>query len=272
MKCLFSFLGVIALTFWLAAYDCSYGEDIRGQDAEQITAVGHSITSGLTSVPGSSRDYSSPLPQTRDSVEGNLDGQSLLQQYVTPEDQAIKILATQISETRDAYQMAVQWTYVSDQKLNQAADKWLTPHEFLTDTPHYSSNPLQGEIVSDCEEKANTLVSLIRAEGVRPEEVRVVLGEVEFNNVKMGHAWVELLTGGHWLALDPNWGPYWDEEAEKLVKRRGFPFDYYASHTYPVIQVWTYYNDTYYLEPKYGSGLAPASWEGTDPAKLEKPE
>jgi hypothetical protein len=268
MKWLFSVFGVIILTLWLAAYVRSYGEDTGGQDAEQIAGVGHSITSGLTSAPESSRGYSPPVPQTRDSVESNLDRQFSLQQYITPEDQAVKALAAQISDTRDAYRTAVQWIYVSDQKLNQAADKWLTPHEFLTNTPHYSSNPLQGEIVSDCEEKANTLVSLIRAEGVRPEEVRAVLGEVKFNNVKTGHAWVELLTGGRWLALDPNWGPYWDDKAGKLVRREGVPFDYYANHSYPVLQVWTYYNDTYYLDLKDGSGNAPTSWEGTVPAKL----
>jgi hypothetical protein len=157
--------------------------------------------------------------------------------------------------------MAVQWTYVSDQKLNRVADKWLTPHEFLTGTPDDSNNPLQGKIVSDCEEKANTLVSLMRAEGVRPEEVRVALGEVTFNDIKTGHAWVELLTHGLWLSLDPCWGPYWDDKAGKLVRREGVPFDYYSSHTYPVIQVWIYYNDIYYLDPRDSSGDASASWQ-----------
>lgn len=163
--------------------------------------------------------------------------------------------------------MAAQWIYVSDEELNHAADKWLTPNEFLANTPNYPSNPLQGKAVSDCEEKANALVSLIRAKGVRPEEIRVVLGEVAFNNVKTGHAWVELLIDGQWLSLEPNLGPYWDGKAGKLIHRRSIPFDYYKNHTYPILQVWAYYNDIYYLNPEAGSGNAPASWHIAAPSK-----
>jgi hypothetical protein len=260
MKWLFSMLVILPLALWPVASVRSYTDNITGQDAEQITLVGHSITSGLTSAPESSRVDSSPILNFGDSVESNPGEEFSLRQYITPEDQAIIALADKISESKDVYKMAVQWTYVSDEKLNQATDKWLSPREFLADTPHYSSNPLQGDAVSDCEEKANTLVSLIRAKGVRPEEVRVVLGEVTFNDIKTGHAWVELLTNGHWLALDPCWGPYWDDKAGNLVRREGVPFDYYAGHTYPVLQVWTYYNDIYYLDPRAGSGYAPNSW------------
>jgi len=137
----------------------------------------------------------------------------------------------------------------------------------LTNTPHYSSNPLKGEKVSDCEEQGNTLASLIRAAGIRPEEVRVALGEVMFNDTETGHAWVELFANGHWVALDPSSGPYWDDEAGKQVRRRGVPFDYYASHIYPVLQVRAYYNDIYYLDPRDGSGNAPVSWLKAAPAK-----
>ena len=111
------------------------------------------------------------------------------------------------------------------------------------------------------------MVSLVRAEGIRPEEVRVALGEVKFDDGVTGHAWVELLIDGHWLVLEPSYGPYWDEKDGKLVRRRGLPFSYYASHTYPVVQVWAYYNDVYYFSPVDNWGNTPVSWRNAAPAK-----
>jgi hypothetical protein len=231
------------------------------QSTVQAAPVTTLITSAISGTPESTSLYGSTIALAGDSVEGNPDQESLFRLYITPDDPAVKSLTAQISKPKDAYNMAVQWIYVSDQKLNHTADKWLTPHEFLTDTPYDSNNPLQGKVASDCEEKANTLVSLIRSEGVRPEEVRVALGEVTFNDTKTGHAWVELFTEGYWLSLDPCWGPCWDDKAGDLVRREGVPFEYYASHTYPVLQVWIYYNDIYYLDPRDGSGNAPDSWQ-----------
>ena len=195
---------------WDANNDNTPLSDIQTGSVESL------ITSGISGIQESARFSSSGIPEAGDYLIGNPEKESLLRLYVTPDDPAIKSLTTRISKPKDAYKIAVQWTYVSDQKLNRVADKWLTPHEFLTSTPYDANNPLKEKVVSDCEEKANTLVSLIRAQGVRPEEVRVALGEVTFNDIKTGHAWVELLTNGHWLALDPCWGPYWDDKAEKL--------------------------------------------------------
>ncbi len=193
--------------------------------------------------------------------------QSRYQLYVTPNDPAVRGLSTQTKGARDAYQTAVSWIWVSEQTLNHVPERWLMPHEFLANTPNYPSNPIKGKAVSDCEEQTNTLVSLLRAEGIRPEEVRVVLGKVKFGDEEGGHAWVELMFNGHWLALEPTSGPYWDDEVRKLVTSRGAPFGYYASHTYPVIQVWAYYNDIYYLDPRDNSGNAPASWRKVALAK-----
>jgi hypothetical protein len=260
MKCFFSMLMILPLALWSLASVRSSNDNITGQKTDQIPLTGQSIKSALPSMTEYDYVDSSPVQKPGDSIENNHNEEFSLRQYITPEDPAILALADYVSGSKDAYKMAVQWIYVTDEKLYQAPDIWLTPHEFLTDTPHYLSNPLQGEAVSDCEEKANTLASLIRAEGVRPEEVRVVLGEVIFSEIKTGHAWVELLINGNWLALDPCWGPYWDDKAGNLVSRQGVSFDYYASHTYPVLQVWTYYNDIYYLDPRDGSGNAPASW------------
>jgi len=267
MQRLFPLLVILLLALCFMAYAQRGNGDITGQDTVQLALVGPSITSGVTSAQEPARRYNSGIPKVKDYVESNPNKEFPFRLYVTPEDQAIKALAAQISGPRDAYEIAVQWIYVSEQKLNHAADKWLTPHEFLANTPHYPSNPLQGEEVSDCEEQANTLVSLIRADGIQPEEVRVALGEVTFNDVETGHAWVELLTNGQWVALDPSWGPYWEGKARKLIWRRGIPFDYYASHTYPVHQVWAYYSDIYYLDQRDGSGNAPASWYKAAPTE-----
>ena len=263
----FPFLVIPLLTTLSAAYVQSSNNDITRQDADQIALVAPSITSGVTSSQEPARRYNSGIPKIRDYVESNPGTEFPFRLYVTPEDPAIEALAAHINGAEDAYNVAVQWVYVSEQKLNHVADKWLTPHEFLGNTPHYPSNPLKCEEASDCEEQANTLVSLIRAEGIQPEAVRVALGEVRFDDEATGHAWVELLANGHWVALDPSWGPYWDDKAGKLVYRRGRPFNYYASHTYPVLQVWAYYNDVYYLDPRDDSGNAPASWRKTAPAK-----
>jgi hypothetical protein len=228
IKFLFPLLVILILAYWPIDYAHGYYSDVCGQ--------------------GSYR------------VESNAGGEFPFRSYVTPDDMTVQILAGQVNGAEEAYKMAVQWTYVSEQELNHVADKWLTPREFLANTPHYTSNPLQGMEVSDCEEQANTLVSLLRAKGIGPEVVRVALGEVKFNDVRIGHAWAELLIKGDWVALDPGLGPYWDGEAGKLVQRQGVPFDHYASNTYPVLQVWAYYSDIYFLDPVKGRGDAPASW------------
>jgi len=260
MKCLLAILVVLLLAPWQIAYARS--GDKTGEDADRIALVRPSTISGITRTKESAhRDKFS------DNFESNSSNELYFRLFVTPEDPIIEILAAQISGPRDAYQMAAQWIYVSDEELNHAADKWLTPHEFLANTPNYPSNPLQGEAVSDCEEKANALVSLIRAEGVRPEEVRVALGKVKYDHLETGHAWVELFIDGRWLVLDPSWGPYWDDRSEKLVYRESVSFDYYAGHTYPVLQVWAYYNDIYYEAPGDDSGNVPAYWRSYIGAK-----
>ena len=187
--------------------------------------------------------------------------QSRYQLYITPHDPAVEALAGRIDGVQEAYREAVQWTWVSDQTLHGESEKWLMPHEFLSDTPNYPSNPLRGNVVSDCEEQANTLVSLLRAEGISSEKVRAVLGKVKFEDGEGGHTWGEVWQNGEWLPLEATSGPYWDDDEEKLVARGGAPFNYYANHDYPVIEAWAYYNDIYYLDPRTRSGNAPDSWQ-----------
>jgi len=265
MRCLFAILVILLFPLWLIADVRS--DEKAGEGANRLTPAGPAIVSGISSAEGLDRRNDSGILGLSNDFESIPNSELSLRLFVTPEDPSIQTLAVQTNGAGDAYEIAAQWIYVSDEVLNHTIDKWLTPHEFLTNTPDYSSNPLQGKAVSDCEEKANALVSLIRAKGIFPEEVRVVLGEVAFNNIKTGHAWIELLIDGRWLVLDPSWGPYWDDRVEKLINRRSNPFDYYARHTYPVVQVWAYYNDIYYQNPKSGLGNAPDSWRITAPFK-----
>lgn len=194
------------------------------------------------------------------NIAGNPGRKLPYQQYVTPEDAAVKRLAGRMSNAEDAYMEAVKWIYVTEQTLNNTLERWLTPHEFLVETPGYPGNPLYGDAVSDCEEQANTLVSLLRAGGIPAEEVRVVLGKYTVAGREKGHAWVELLVDGQWLALDPSSGPYWDDETERLVGRSGVSFGYYDNHIFPVTRIDVYYNDVYYYEPGGVSENVPASW------------
>ncbi len=182
------------------------------------------------------------------------------QLFITPDDEQIKALSREFVGVDDVYNEAVKWVYVSEQTLNNAVEQWLTPRQFLTETSQNPANPLKGEPVSDCEEQANTLVSLLRAKGIPAEEVRVVLGRYTFLGKIKGHAWVELLNEGRWLTLDPSSGPYWDDERKFLVNRPGVPFDYYASYDFPVLQVEIYYNDIFYYEPGNTTGNVPSSW------------
>jgi transglutaminase-like putative cysteine protease len=189
------------------------------------------------------------------------DKQSRYQFFVTPDDPAVAALAGQVDGVQAAYQKAVKWIWVSDQTLNGETEKWLLPHEFLSNTPGYPRNPVPGSVVSDCEEQANTLVSLLRAEGVKQRDVRVVLGKIKVGDTEGGHAWVELWRNGEWLPLEATSGPYWDDDKGILVTRGGTPFNYYANHDYPeVVKVWAYYNDFFYLDPRTGLGNAPDSW------------
>ncbi len=182
------------------------------------------------------------------------------QVYVTPDDLAIQELAAQINSPTEAYALATQWIYVLDQSLLGEVEKWLTPAEFLTETASYPGNPVRGNVVSDCEEQAHALASLIRALDISPEEIRIVLGKVKFGEVEAGHAWVELFVDGKWLALDPSSGPYWDDQTGNVISRQGLSFDYYASRDFPVVQPWVYYNDVYYVNFLDGSGNAPDTW------------
>lgn len=173
---------------------------------------------------------------------------SAYQQFVTPNDETILELASTVNTPEEAYEVAVDWIWVSDNTLHGKVEKWLKPDEFLTDTSSYVRNPVQGSVVSDCSEQANTLVSLLRAIGVPAEEVRVAIGKVNFDGVIGGHAWVEIWKGNGWMPIDVTSGNYYDDENGRLVIRNAIPYEYWMYHPYPVVEVWAYYNDMYYSD------------------------
>jgi hypothetical protein len=183
------------------------------------------------------------------------------QLYVTPDDPAVQALSKKVYGPLDAYSTAVNWIWVSDQTLNQVAEKWLKPHEFLLDTPNYDSNPVKGRIVSDCSEQANTLASLLRAEGIASENVRVVLGKVDFDGEIGGHAWVEVYEEGVWIPLEATSGPYWDDDKKQLVESDGLPYTYFKFFPYPVLERWVYYSDHYFFDVRTKKGNPPTSWK-----------
>lgn len=182
------------------------------------------------------------------------------QDYVTPYNSAVKQLSDGITGKLEAYSAAVSWVWVSDMTLNGVGEKWLMPHVFLVDTPNYPTNPAKPREASDCEEQANTLVSVLRVEGIEAENVRVVLGLVDFGRGQGGHAWVEIYEDSRWLALEATSGSYYDDDSHRLVERRGLPYNYYGTHSYPVVEVWFCYNDVYYIDFVHHKENAPGHW------------
>lgn len=191
---------------------------------------------------------------------------SYYQSYVTPDDKAVSTYLEEngLDSKYEIYEAALSWVWVSDETLNGMEEKWLTPAEFLEDTPDYSENPVSGEQASDCEEQANTLASLLIASGEYNESsVRVAIGEVDFGDVSGGHAWVEVCEDGSWFPLDATAGPYYDDYSSKLVEVDTSKIDYeeYKDSTYPVVEVWYYYNNEYFIDMETQNGNAPVSWQ-----------
>jgi hypothetical protein len=183
------------------------------------------------------------------------------QSFVTPLDPVVAAYAHALGTEQDAYAAALSWTWVSDTVLHGKEEQWIKPAVFIDMTPGMPTNPVSG-MASDCEEQAYTLVSILRALGVPAEDVRVAVGLVDAGGGEQGgHAWVEIRYNGRWMQLEATSGPYWDEEGGQLMVRKGAPFGYYATHRYPVIEPWGYFNDIYYYNPDTKEGNAPALWK-----------
>ena len=164
------------------------------------------------------------------------------QQFVTPD--AVKGYVSGLSK-EEIYEKVVNFMWMSDYALNEKREYWMKPIEFLEDSPNLATNPI-GEIAGDCSEQANTLASMLRASGVDAEDVRVVLGKVNFAGEVGGHAWVELKEDGKWFVLDPSVGAYYDEWFNTKVDREGLSYNYWKYHQYNIVEIWAYYNDQYF--------------------------
>ena len=138
------------------------------------------------------------------------------QGYVTPDAETVNsyLQENSLDDKYEIYEAALSWAWVSDETLNNAEEKWLTPTEFLEETPAYSNDPVPGEPASDCEEQANALASLlIASEEYNESTVRVAIGKIDFEDVSGGHSWVEVYEDGGWFPLDLTDGPYYDDES-----------------------------------------------------------
>jgi hypothetical protein len=186
------------------------------------------------------------------------------QKYVTPNEQAVQVyrISNGINIPQDAYAHAVNWIWISDSTLHGKPEQWLLPSEFILNTSNDPDNPVPGEMASDCESQAYTLVSLIEASGTSNYNVRVVVGEVDFNGEVGGHAWVQIYRDGDWFELDPTSGPYWDDDEKKLIQNNGFYFTYFKTRPYPVKEYWAFFNDKFYYNPNTGkkSPDLPDTW------------
>ena len=171
-----------------------------------------------------------------------------------------------LNSARNAYTKAISWIWVSDLILHNKYEHWLLPAVFITGSPTDPDNPVPGNIVSDCEEQAYTLVSLLEIIGTSKDNVRVAVGKVEFDGETGGHAWVQVYENGEWFELDGTSGPYWDDDENLLVESNGFPFSYFKTRPYPVQEYWAFFNDKYYYNPDNGqkSENLPNHWLKTD--------
>lgn len=194
----------------------------------------------------SSRDVSSPeeLESYMKEEEWVIEEgkESYYQQFVTPEkvEGYVKGL-----DKEEIYERALSFVWMSDNVLHNRDEKWMVPLDFLENSSKLERNPIS-EVASDCSEQANTLVSMLRASGVPAEDVRVVLGQVNFDGDVGGHAWVELKEDGKWFVLEATSGDIYDEDVGGKIKRNGVSYNYWKYHEYPVVEVWMYYNDKYY--------------------------
>lgn len=192
------------------------------------------------------------------------------QNFVTPNHPAVTnyVQTEGITSITDAYEKAVQWTWVSDITLHNKGEWWLKPKVFIKDTPNktlYPNNPVEG-MASDCESQAYTLVSIIENTGFSKENVRVAIGEVIFSGQESGHAWVQVYENGNWYELEATSGPYWDDDTNTYIPSSGVGINYFKTRPYPVERYIAFFNDIYYYHPESGlkTDVLPSNWYQTE--------
>ncbi len=190
------------------------------------------------------------------------------QLFVTPEAKTVKSLSSSLNGMQEIYTESLHWVWISDELLFGEDEQWLYPSEFLKNTANYPTNPT-GKTASDCEEQANALASVLIANGYSSENIRVVLGLVDFDGTVGGHAWVQVYENNNWLDIEATMGDYYDESTgEIILLRSDISYTYFKYHEYPSKEIWYYYNHEYYLIPNK-KGNAPSHWLERSKTQLE---
>ncbi len=244
---------IILTSFWVL---CNPVYGMENEEEAGIEDYFIGITGGLSS---NIDEYIDNL-KVRDRFL-NMELSSNYQTFITPDNTIIQEFARNKSY-EDLYKESIEWVWVEDKILHETVEKWLKPEEFLLKTKTYETNPVKGSIASDCEEQAYTLVSMLRAVGMKVENIRVVTGEVTIEDKDITHVWVETYDeqDHKWVVLDPSLGNRYDSQTEKLIKSKGLPYDYFKTHDYPAKKVFHYFNDRYIWDMKKGEGDAPWHW------------
>lgn len=168
----------------------------------------------------------------------------------------------EVTTLDEAYMASASIIYLHDIDLWGTNEKWVSPNVVYSDTASMATNP-SGLPVSDCEEHAISFVAMARGLGIPAEDVRVVTGYVEIDEQKYGHAWSQIKIGDKWMNVEPTSGSYIDENGEvKEVKPLGL--NYYDTKIYPSLEIWSYFNDQYYVDADGGN--APEDWVITETA------
>ena len=102
---------------------------------------------------------------------------NLYHRYITPDDEVVKGFAANYYSIEDAYDESTTWLWVDDKILYGEEDYWAKPREVLT-SRNNPNNPTMN-IAGDCEDKAHTLTSIMRAMGVDNQSVRVCIGDMK---------------------------------------------------------------------------------------------
>jgi predicted transglutaminase-like cysteine proteinase len=191
------------------------------------------------------------------------------QLYVTPDAEAVQDLADELTGIQEIYEASLDWVWISDAELHGEEEVWLYPEEFLSETADYSTNPT-GRTASDCEDQANTLASVLIAEGYDESNVRVVIGLVNFEGDIGGHAWVQVYEDGRWFDVEPTAGATYTSETGLTETSGNIPYTYFKYHTFPSVEIWAYYNNEYFWNELTDAGNAPPSWKESSSSWLEE--
>ena len=175
------------------------------------SGVAHTTTTTSITIPAFPRSLHELVGKSREEVE------HILKLYITPDDGMVewRALGKSWIEIRDYVGKRIHYAY-------DDGEYWQLPYETLE----------RG--YGDCEDQAFLLCSMLRAAGVKPTDVYVVLGEVGGE----GHAWVALkvidIFGIEWwIRLEPTAGGLMESWYMDLIS------------TFQGRKVWAKFNDIY---------------------------